>query len=54
MYIYWFGHAERTDEGRLARKVVIADVSEIRLTGRPMDGWMDGWMNRYEECIEFI
>ena len=36
----WFGHVERMDEYRMARRVLIADISGGR--GRPRLGWMDG------------
>ena len=38
----WFGHVERMDEYRMARGVLIAEVSGGRVRGRPMLGWMDG------------
>ena len=38
----WFGHVERMDEYRIARKVLIAEVSGGRIQGRPRLGWMDG------------
>ena len=31
----WFGHVERMDEYRMARRVLLAEVS-----GRPTLGWM--------------
>ena len=37
----WFGHVERMDEHRIARRVVISEVSGIRVRGRPRLGWMD-------------
>ena len=37
----WFGHVERMDEYRMARKV-LAYVSGRRVRGRPRLGWMDG------------
>ena len=37
-----FGHAERIDEYRMARKVLMAEVSGGRVRGRPRLGWMDG------------
>ena len=37
-----FGHVERTDEYRLARRVLMAAVSGGRVRGRPRLGWMDG------------
>ena len=38
----WFGHVERMDEYRMVRKVLMAEVSEGRVRGRPRLGWMDG------------
>ena len=38
----WFGHVERMDEYRMARRVLMADVSGERVRGRPMYGYMDG------------
>ena len=38
----WFGHVERMDEYRVARRVLMAEVSGGRLRGRPRLGWMDG------------
>ena len=37
----WFGHVERMDEYRMARRVLMAEVSEGREQGRPRLGWMD-------------
>ena len=37
----WFGHVERIDEYRLARSVLMAEVSGGRVRGRPRLGWMD-------------
>ena len=37
----WFGHVERMNEYRMARRVLMADVSGCRVRGRPMLGWMD-------------
>ena len=34
----WFGHMERMNEYRMARRVLMAEVSG----GRPRLGWMDG------------
>ena len=46
----WFWHVERMDEYRMARKVLMAEVSIGRVRGRPRLGWMDGvklaWVNR--------
>ena len=38
----WFGHVERMDEYRMARRVLMTEVSEGRVRGRPRLGWMDG------------
>ena len=37
-----FGHVERMDEYRMARRVLMAEVSLGRVRGRPRLGWMDG------------
>ena len=37
----WFGHMEKMDEHRLAKMVLMAEVSGGRLWGRPRLGWMD-------------
>ena len=41
----WFGHVERMDEYRMARRVLMAEVSGGRVRGRPRLGWMDGWID---------
>ena len=38
----WFGHVERMDDYRMARRVLMAEVSLGRIRGRPRLGWMDG------------
>ena len=38
----WFGHMERIDENRMARRVLIAEFCSGRVRGRPRLGWMDG------------
>ena len=38
----WFGHVERMDEYRMARKVLMAKVSGGQVRGRPRLGWMHG------------
>ena len=38
----WFGHVERMYEYRMARRVLMAEVSGGRVRGRPRLGWMDG------------
>ena len=38
----WFGHVERMDEYRMARRGLMAEVSEGRVRGRPRLGMMDG------------
>ena len=39
--LIWFGHVERMDEFRMARRVLMAEVSRGRGRGRPRLGWMD-------------
>ena len=38
----WFGHMERIDEYRMARRVLMAEVSGGRRRERPRLSWMDG------------
>ena len=38
----WFGHVERMYEYRMARRVLMAEVSGGRVRRRPRLGWMDG------------
>ena len=38
----WCGYVERMDNYRLARMVLMAEVSGGRVRGRPRLGWMDG------------
>ena len=38
----WFGHVERMDDYRMARRVLMAEVSGGRVRERPRLGWMDG------------
>ena len=38
----WFGHVERLDEYRMARRVLMAEVSGGRVQRRQRLGWMDG------------
>ena len=37
----WLGHVERMDDYRMARRVLMAEVSGGRVRGRRL-GWMDG------------
>ena len=37
----WFEHVERMDDYHKARRVLMAEVSEERVRGRPRLGWMD-------------
>ena len=37
----WFGHVERMDEHRMARRALMAEVSGGRVRGRPRLGSMD-------------
>ena len=38
----WFGHVERMDEYRMARRVLMAEVGGGWVRGRPRLGWVDG------------
>ena len=38
----WFGHVERMDEHRMARRMLMAEVSGLRVRERLRLGWMDG------------
>ena len=38
----WFGHVERMDDYRMARRVLMAEVSGGWVRGRLRSGWMDG------------
>ena len=38
----WFGHVEGMDEYRMARRLLMAELSGGRVRGRPRLGWMDG------------
>ena len=38
----WFGHVERMDEYRTARRVLMTEVTGGRVRGRPRLGWKDG------------
>ena len=40
--LWWFGHVERMDDYRMARRVLMAEVSGGRVRGRARLGWMDG------------
>ena len=38
----WFGREERMGENRMARRVLMAELSGGRVRERPRLGWMDG------------
>ena len=38
----WFGHVERMDDCRMAKRLLMVEVSEGRVRGRPRLNWMDG------------
>ena len=38
----WFGHMERIDDYRMARRVLTAEVSRGRVRGRPRLSWING------------
>ena len=38
----WFGHVKKMDEYRMARRVLMAELSGGQVRGRPRFGWKDG------------
>ena len=38
----WFGHMKRIVEYHMARRVLMVEVSGVRVQGRPKVGWMYG------------
>ena len=40
--LIWFGHVERMDEYRMARRVLMAKISGGQVRGKQRLGWMDG------------
>ena len=51
--LIWFGHVERMDEYRMARRVLMAEVSGGRVRGRPRLGWIDGVKVKQFDTILF-
>ena len=47
----WFWHVERMDEYRLAKRVLMTEVSGGRVRGRPRLAWMEGWMDGVEVAL---
>ena len=39
--LIWFGHVERMDEYRMTRRVLMAEVIERLVRGKPRLGWLD-------------
>ena len=37
----WFGHAERTEKDRIAKRVYVVESAGSRLVGRPRKSWID-------------
>ena len=47
--VRWFGHVEIMDDYRMARRVLMAEVSGGRVRGRPwdrLDGWCEGGLRQ--------
>ena len=40
--LIWFGRVERMDEYRLARRMLMAEISGELVRGRPRLGWING------------
>ena len=45
----WFGHVERMDDSRFARRVMIAALNGGRVRGRPRFGWMEGGLGQQRD-----
>ena len=48
----WFGHVERMDEYRMARRTLMAEVNRGQVRGRQRLGWMDETMRGFYERVE--
>ena len=48
----WFGHVERMDEYRMARSVLMAEVSGGRVRGRLSFGWCEGGFGNRGMTVE--
>ena len=46
--LIWFGHVERMDDCRMARRVLMAKVSGGRVRGRPRLGWCEGGLRQHK------
>ena len=46
--LWWFGHVERMDRDRNAKRVYIGECAGIRSEGRPRKRWIDA----VEECLK--
>ena len=49
----WFGYVKRMDEHRMARMVLMAEISGGRVRGRPRLDWMDGVNVALGKRVEF-
>jgi hypothetical protein len=38
----WFGHVQRMEENRIAKRVLYINLGTTRLRGRPRNRWQDG------------
>ena len=47
-----FGHVERMDESRLARRVMMAEVNRGQVRGRQRFGWMEGVLGQQRDDSE--
>ena len=48
----WFGQVERMDEYPMARRVIMEEVSGVRIRARAKLGWMDGVMGSRGKTVE--
>jgi hypothetical protein len=40
-WLHWFGHVQRLEENRIARRVLYMNLETTRLRGRPRNRWHD-------------
>ena len=51
----WFWHVERMDEYRMARRVLMAEVSGVRVRVRMVDGWCEGGLGQQRnDCGVYV
>ena len=46
--LWWFGHVERMEKDRIAKRVYVGECAGSRSVGRPRKRWID----TVKECLE--